>query len=97
MQRSRGSAADRRSGAVSSAGRAPALQAGGRLFEPGTAHRTHSTPDPQGLTASLRGRDRSSQGYEAEVVWQLPLPEVTRDFLEPADEVVGTGAGQVPR
>ena len=26
------------SGAVSSAGRAPALQAGGRLFEPGTAH-----------------------------------------------------------
>jgi hypothetical protein len=26
-------------GAVSSVGRAPALQAGGRWFEPGTAHR----------------------------------------------------------
>src|SRR5579862_5026844 len=46
-------------GAVSSAGRAPALQAGGRLFEPGTAHLPRIGGTVYAARRAARRADRS--------------------------------------
>src|SRR5437588_3249955 len=52
-------------GAVSSAGRAPALQAGGRLFEPGTAHSRLGRRDRQLARQPFGAAERPDLGEQA--------------------------------